>query len=58
MDGGYLPPVQLSDVPQVLHVREVAPGDGYALRHDLAGPQGADAVKRSGIGKAPYAVKK
>ena len=50
--------VKLGNIAHMGHIREVAPGDGYTLRHDLAGPQGADAVKRSGIGKAPYAVKK
>ena len=40
------------------YVREVPLCDGHTLRHDLTGPQGTDAVKRGGIGKTPYAVKK
>ena len=44
MDGGYLPPVQLGDVPQVLHVREVAPGDGNGGLYDLAGTYRHDPV--------------
>ena len=50
--------MKLGNVAHRNHIREVVPGDGYAFRHDLAGPQGADAVKRSGIGKTSYAVKK
>ena len=50
--------VKLGNITHMGHIREVPPGDRYALRYDLAGPQGADAVKRSGIRKAPYAVKK
>ncbi len=46
------------DIPQVNHVREVPLGNRNALRGDLAGPKGTDTVKRSGIGKASYAVKK
>ena len=50
--------MKLGNVAHMSHVREVAPGDRYALRHDLAGPQRADAIKRGGIGKTAYAVKK
>ena len=56
--GRQLRAVQPGNVAHMNHIREVAPGDGYALRYDLAGPQGADAVKRSGIGETSYAVKK
>ena len=49
--------VKLGDVPHMDHIRKMPPGNGYALRHDLAGPQGAYAIKRGGIGKAAYAVK-
>ena len=40
--------VKPGNVPQVRHVREVPLGNGYALRDDLAGPQGADSIKRGG----------
>ena len=56
--GRQLRAVQPGNVAHMNHIREVVPGDGYALRYDLAGPQGADAVKRSGIGETSYAVKK
>lgn len=49
--------MELGNVPHMGHAGEVAFRDGHALRHDLAGPQGADAIKRSGIGETSYAVK-
>ena len=42
MDGRDGPAVQLGDVPQVGHVREVPPCDGDGGGLDLAGPQGDD----------------
>lgn len=53
-----LPAVKLGDVPGVGHVREVFSCHRHAGRDDLACPQGCDIVKRSGVGKAPYAVEK
>jgi len=50
--------VEPGDVPHMGHMREVVVGNGYALRHDLAGSQGTDAIKRGGVGKTAYAVKK
>ncbi len=50
--------MELSDVPHVGHIRKMPLCNGHALRHDLAGPQGADTIKRSGIGETSYAVKK
>ena len=50
--------MELGNISHMSHIREVPLCDSYTLRHDLTGPQGADAVKRSGIGKASYTVKK
>ena len=44
MDGRDLPPVQLRDVPQVQHVREVPLCDGDRGLLDLAGPHRAYAA--------------
>ena len=50
------PAVKLGDIAHMGHVREVPLCDGHALRNDLTGPQGADAIKRGGIGETAYAV--
>ena len=55
--GRERPAVKPGNIPHMGHVREVALCDRHALRHDLTGPQRTDTVKRSGIGKPPYAVK-
>ena len=55
--GRECPTVEPGNVAHMGHVREVALCDRHALRHDLTGPQRADAVKRSGIGETSYAVK-
>ena len=48
--------MELRDVANVFHVREVLLRHGDALRDDLAGPQGPDPIKRGGIGETSYAV--
>ncbi len=50
--------VELGHVPGVGHIREMPLRHRHAGRDDLACPQGCDIVKRSGVGKAPYAVEK
>ena len=55
---GEPPAMEPGNISHVDLVREVPLCDGHALRHDLTGPQSADAVKRGGIGETSYAVKK
>ena len=57
MDGRDTPAVQLGDVPQVGHAREVPPGDGHRGLFDLAGPQRDDALPLGGKGEHTNAVK-
>ena len=57
MDGGYLPAVQLRNVPQMLHIREVAPGDGNGGLFNFTCPKRRDAVERGRQGKYADAVK-
>lgn len=51
------PAIQLLNIPQLFHLREMPPGDAHRIVQDLTGPQRPDAVKGGGIGKATYAVK-
>ena len=57
MDGGYLPAVQLRYVSQMLHIREVPPGDGNGGFFDFTGPKRRDAMECGRQGKYADAVK-
>ena len=57
MDGGDGPAVQLGNIPQVLHPREMPSGNGDRRLLDLTGPPGDDPVAAGRQGEHADAVK-
>ena len=49
--------MELCNIAHMRHRRQIAPGNGHRLGHDLAGPQGLDSEEFSRIGETPDSVK-